>query len=74
VELPNVWLGTSVENQRWTAVRIPKLVETPAAVRLLSCEPLLGPIDLETALPPLDWVIVGGESGPGCRPMWLDPC
>jgi protein gp37 len=69
VELPNVWLGTSVENQRWATVRVPKLVETPAAVRFLSCEPLLGPVDLETALPHLDWVIVGGESGPGCRPM-----
>jgi protein gp37 len=69
VELPNVWLGTSVENQRWAAVRVPKLIETPATVRFLSCEPLLGPIDLEMALPHLDWVIVGGESGPGCRPM-----
>jgi protein gp37 len=44
--LPHVWLGTSVENQRWADVRIPKLLETPAAVRFLSCEPLLGPIDL----------------------------
>jgi protein gp37 len=69
VGLPNVWLGTSVENQRWAGVRIPKLIETPAAVRFLSCEPLLGPVDLGPALPQLDWVIVGGESGPGRRPM-----
>lgn len=67
--LPNVWLGTSVENQRWAKVRIPKLLATPAAVRFLSCEPLLGPLDLREWLPWLDWVIVGGESGPGHRPM-----
>ncbi len=69
---PNVWLGTSVENQRWAAIRIPKLRETPAAVRFLSCEPLLGPIDLSPWIadrPGLDWVIAGGESGPGARPM-----
>ncbi len=69
---PNVWLGTSVENQRWAAIRIPKLLETPAAVRFLSCEPLLGRIDLEPWLgdrPGLDWVIAGGESGPCARPM-----
>lgn len=79
--LPNVWLGTSVENQRWADVRIPKLLETPAAVRFLSCEPLLGPIDLDDLWPrtvhrsdyvnKIDWVIVGGESGPGARP--IDP-
>jgi protein gp37 len=101
--LPNVWLGTSVENQKWADVRIPKLLQTPAAVRFLSCEPLLGPVDLglldedcrlwdcghtlamhefgslacgaELApdgelcdcmgyRSPIDWVIVGGESGP----------
>ena len=118
--LPNVWLGVSVENQRWAKVRIPKLLVTPAAVRFLSCEPLLGPLslaewvhhpfyspfaessygagadyvacqrcgDLRGASDlhmvdrfgrpvtkhgrPLDtvgWVIVGGESGPGARPM-----
>lgn len=44
--LPNVWLGTSVENQKWADIRIPLLNETPAAVRFLSCEPLLGPIKL----------------------------
>ena len=72
--LPNVWLGTSVENQKWADVRIPQLLDTPAAVRFLSCEPLLGPISLVLAhrfhpVEALDWVIVGGESGPGARPM-----
>jgi protein gp37 len=69
--LPNVWLGTSVENQRWADIRIPKLLRTPAAVRFLSCEPLLGPIDLHLDIVPgeLGWVIVGGESGVGARPM-----
>ncbi|ONI73103.1 hypothetical protein ALI144C_44955 [Actinosynnema sp. ALI-1.44] len=44
--LDNVWLGTSVENQQWANIRIPALLDTPAAVRFLSCEPLLGPVDL----------------------------
>jgi protein gp37 len=44
--LPNVWLGCSVENQQWADIRIPALLDTPAAVRFLSCEPLLGPVDL----------------------------
>ena len=44
--LPNIWLGVSVENQRWADERIPILLDTPAAVRFLSCEPLLGPVDL----------------------------
>jgi protein gp37 len=44
--LPNVWLGVSVENQQWADIRIPALLDTPAAVRWLSCEPLLGPVDL----------------------------
>lgn len=68
VELPNVWLGTSVENQKWACVRIPQLLRTPAAVRFLSCEPLLGAVDLP-AVNELDWVIVGGESGHDARPM-----
>ena len=76
--LANVWLGTSVEDQRWADIRIPKLLETPAAVRFLSCEPLLGPIDLTRIVSGqdvldvravVDWVIVGGESGPDARPM-----
>lgn len=44
--LPNVWLGVSVEDQKWADIRIPALLRTPAAVRFLSCEPLLGPLDL----------------------------
>lgn len=112
--LPNVWLGTSTEDQRHADVRIPHLLATPAAVRFISAEPLLGPLDLREhfgvpwnraiqhshenprhtlgpydfdapfsridcgdcgfdAYPsPLTWVIVGGESGPGARPMDLD--
>lgn len=97
--MSNVWLGVSVEDQKWADVRIPALLETPAAVRWLSCEPLLGPVDLGSALPrPLcgacsadmeapmcnacyshffrtphvNWVVVGGESGPKARPMHPD--
>lgn len=65
--LPNVWLGTSVENARWRT-RIDELRYTPAAVRFLSCEPLLGPLGA-LDLGGIDWVIVGGESGPRHRPM-----
>lgn len=106
----HVWLGTSVEDQAAYRERVPHLLATPAAVRFLSCEPLLGPVvfDLsptrmvrngepvhvdplrrqwcvvdvrgnrrpvtrfpwgEEAAPGIDWVIVGGESGPGSRPM-----
>ncbi len=73
--LPNVWLGVSTENQQWADTRIPALLDTPAAVRFISAEPLLGPIDLGFDLHPdwgLDWVIVGGESGPGARSMHPD--
>lgn len=66
--LPNVWLGVSVEDQKWADIRIPALQETPAAVRMLSCEPLLGPLD-SLDLDGIGWVIVGGESGHGARPM-----
>jgi protein gp37 len=89
---PNVWLGISVTSQAEADRDIPKLLQVPAAVRFLSCEPLLGPLDLEheyladrcggrypfpslprehrtTWLHLLDWVIVGGESGPKARPM-----
>ena len=96
--LPNVWLGVSVEDQARAEERIPDLLATPAAVRWISAEPLLGPVDL-TALdaksergfgeinamtgavyagaavkagPRLDWVVAGGESGPGARPMHPD--
>jgi len=77
----NIWIGTSVENQAAADERIPELLKIPAAVRFLSCEPLLGPINLENlayeAAGPawagynklIDWVIVGGESGPNARPM-----
>jgi protein gp37 len=80
---PNVWVGTSVENQQRADERIPLLLDIPARVRFLSCEPLLGPVDLgllgtvpKDISPPytlvhqmLHWVIVGGESGPQARPM-----
>ncbi|OSQ34290.1 DUF5131 family protein [Thalassospira sp. MCCC 1A01428] len=100
--LPNVWIGTSVEDQATANERIPVLLETPAAVRFVSAEPLLGPVDItsldggyhdgvrliidcltDTALDAhdtiggifgakLDWVICGGESGRGARPMHPD--
>ena len=71
--LPNVWLGVSVEDQAAADERIPALLDTPAAVRFLSCEPLLGQLMLRRPIVPgsfpgLHWVIVGGESGPGARP------
>jgi protein gp37 len=82
--LDNVWLGVSVEDQATTDARIPLLLQTPAAVRFISAEPLLGPINLremahredwhidalDTPDPTsrLSWVIVGGESGHGARP------
>lgn len=109
----NVWLGCSVETQQWADIRVPALLDTPAAVRFLSCEPLLGPVTLKAQwLVPdalvcggdrsdwttedsaalseilraatrtlasdstrpayVDWVIVGGESGPHARPMHPD--
>ena len=68
----NIWLGVSVENQYWADRRIPTLLETEAHVRFLSCEPLLKPLDLASYLPGLQWVIVGGESGPRARPMDAD--
>ncbi len=85
--LPNVWLGVSVEDQKRADERIPVLLDTPAAIRWISAEPLLGPLDLRAALslsednkplffnPPrnhIDWVVAGGESGPGARPMHPD--
>lgn len=63
----NVWMGTTVENADYV-FRIDQLVQIPAAVRFLSLEPLLGPI-ARLPLAGVDWVIVGGESGPGARPM-----
>lgn len=76
--LPNVWLGVSVEDQKRADLRLPALLETPAAVRFVSAEPLLGPIYLTRAVAPaggqpgIDWVIAGGESGPHARPMHPD--
>ena len=68
----NVWLGTTVEDQRRADERVPLLVQIPARVRFLSCEPLLGPVRLNTEhLASIHQVIVGGESQPGCRPMDL---
>lgn len=85
--LPNVWLGVSAESQEVLNVRVWPLLQTPAAVRFLSAEPLLGPLDLNkgellidkrqqphTIGNYLDWVIVGGESGPEARllhPDWV---
>lgn len=79
--LPNVWLGVSAEDQPRFDERKFDLVDTPAAVRFLSLEPLLGPIELSFDSfgyehlrrhgRAVDWVIVGGESGPGARPMDL---
>jgi protein gp37 len=64
--LPNLWLGTSVENRAAADARIPLLAQIPAAVRFLSVEPLLGPVTLDLA--GIHWAIVGGESGPHARP------
>lgn len=81
----NIWLGVSVEDQKAADERIPLLLQVPAAVRFLSCEPLLGPVDISDAIGkaivsghspaevnPLHWAIVGGESGAGARPMHPD--
>lgn len=71
----NVWLGTTVEDQARAEERIPELVIIPAMIRFLSCEPLLEPINLSARtdrmemVADIDWVICGGESGPGARPM-----
>ena len=66
----NVWIGTSVENNDYVH-RAKTIAKVPAAIRFLSIEPLLGPV---TRLPlsNIEWVIVGGESGPGARPMEAD--
>lgn len=67
----NIWMGVSVESQRY-AFRIDHLKEVPAAVRFVSAEPLLGPLDLD--LEEVDWLIAGGESGRAARPVeeeWL---
>jgi|SRR5579872_84838 len=69
----NVWMGVSVEDGRVVG-RIHDLASVSAQVRFLSCEPLIGPLD-NIPLEHIDWVIVGGESGPGARPMehlWVE--
>jgi protein gp37 len=77
----NVWIGTSLEDQKRADERIPALLQIPARLRFLSLEPLLGPIDLSSACNfpgrdfgerPFDWVIIGGESGPRGRPCNVD--
>lgn len=83
---PNVWYGTSVEDQEQADKRIKYLLEVPAAIRFLSCEPLLGPVNLDQACRhanglrrpnwglEINWVISGGESGAGarpCNPDWV---
>jgi protein gp37 len=85
IALPNVWVGVSAEDQKHADERIPLLLETPAAVRFVSYEPALGPVNFDGYLGPkllgkrpsqwgpfeyaLDWVILGGESGNGARPF-----
>jgi len=87
----NIWLGVTAENQAAADLRIPQLLQLPAAVRFVSCEPLLGPIDFEQFFALIDqdgepygplcnkdgssklsWVIAGGETGPGARPVHPD--
>lgn len=86
--LPNFWLGVSTEDQKRADERIPELLQTPAAIRWVSLEPLLGPIDFDKIVMPdgdhlttlinwgedagIDWVVAGGESGPNARPMHPD--
>jgi len=80
----NIWWGVSAENQATANERIPLLLNAPVAVRFVSCEPLLGPVDfvggmhggkIDEPIDPvgrIDWVICGGESGPNARPMHPD--
>ena len=68
----NVWLGCTAENQTEAWRRIPHLLTASSARAFLSCEPLLGALDLTPWLRGIDWVICGGESGPGARPMHPD--
>lgn len=69
--LQNVWLGVTAENQKAVDERIPLLRQTPAAIRFLSCEPLLEEIVIPD-LSGISWIIIGGESGPGARPFNLE--
>ena len=84
--LPNLWLGVTVENQMMADQRIPVLLRVPAAKRFVSIEPMLGPVEIPHLVRPyhrlpfsyphwIDWVICGGETGPGARPMmseWVE--
>lgn len=70
----NVWLGCTAETQHWVDKRLPNLLANPAHIHFVSCEPLLGPLNLTGWLTTelekgIDWVIAGGESGHGARPM-----
>lgn len=69
---PNLWIGTTVENQEYADERIPHLLRIPARVRFLSVEPMLGPIKFKIHHWPLHWVIAGGESGAKHRPSEVD--
>ncbi len=64
----NIWMGVTVESYRYVH-RIQALRSIPAKVRFVSFEPLLSPIPADTSLDQIDWAIIGGESGPGARPM-----
>jgi protein gp37 len=75
--LNNIWLGVSIENQKTANERLPLLMDTPAAVKFVSCEPLLEYIYLSDttsikSFKSIDWVICGGETGPGARPMHIE--
>jgi protein gp37 len=69
---PNVWMGITAEDQENLIRRCRFLYRSPYPIRFISVEPMLGPIDLGVAPAYVDWVICGGESGPGARPMNLD--
>jgi protein gp37 len=64
----NIWIGTTTEDQESAEERLPFLTSIPAAVRFISAEPLLTPLDISKWADDLDWVITGGESGPHARP------
>lgn len=67
----NIWMGVTAENQEYADKRIPILLDTPAYVRFVSVEPMLGPVNLPQ-VHSLDWVICGAETGPRKRPMDID--
>lgn len=70
----NVWLGTTIERQKWVG-RIDAILKHTARIHFLSCEPLLGPLDIRAWTSKIDWVIAGGESGPKARPTkpaWVE--